>query len=191
MYSWDELQNSCNNCQRCPLGKTRKNLVFGSGNRDADIMLVGEAPGQVEDETGEPFVGPAGQLLTDMLLIMGLSRDEVYITNILKCRPPNNRDPFADEQNMCIDYLRNQTALIKPKIIICLGRIAAMRIISPDFKITRDHGKITKRGNYMLTALYHPSALLRDDSKRPETFVDLKNIKKLIGEIRENKTTED
>ena len=184
MYSWEELENTCQKCNKCSLCKTRTNLVFGSGNKNADIMFVGEAPGQVEDETGEPFVGPAGQLLTDMLLIMGLKREDVYITNILKCRPPNNRDPFVEEQNVCIDYLRAQTALIKPKIIICLGRIAAMKIISPDFKITRDHGKIVQKGDFMLTALYHPSALLRDEAKRPETFVDLKNIKKIIDELK-------
>ena len=146
-------------------------------------MFVGEGPGEQEDLQGIPFVGPAGKLLDDMLRIIDLSRDRnCYIANIVKCRPPRNRDPLDTEQDACIDYLRNQTALIKPKIIICLGRIAAKRLIDPDYRITRQHGQWVEKNGIWMTAIYHPSALLRDVSKRPETFDDLLNIRAKILE---------
>lgn len=178
--SWDELESLCNSCQKCELCKTRHNVVVGKGNHSARVMFVGEAPGQTEDEQGEPFVGVAGQLFSDMLLIMGLTRDEVYITNILKCRPPHNRDPHPSEQLACIDYLKSQLNLVKPELVVCLGRIAAMQLISSDYKITRQHGEFVKKDDYFITALYHPSALLRDESKRPETYPDLKKIKEFL-----------
>jgi DNA polymerase len=146
-------------------------------------MFIGEGPGQQEDLKGEPFVGPAGKLLDDMMSIIDLNRENSYIANIVKCRPPGNRDPKDDEQNACIDFLRNQVALIQPKIIVCLGRIAAMKIIRPDFRITREHGTWTERNGIWLTAIYHPSALLRDLSKRPETFEDLLSIREKIAEL--------
>ena len=137
--SWEALEQECAACRECALHQTRKNVVFGVGNPRAEIMLVGEGPGANEDATGIPFVGRAGQLLDDMLAIIGLDRDRVYICNIVKCRPPGNRDPLNVEQDACIGYLRRQMALIRPKILVCLGRIAAMRLIDDKFRITRDH----------------------------------------------------
>ena len=177
MLSWDELQKACDGCTKCGLCETRRHVVFGVGNRNADILFVGEGPGEQEDLKGEPFVGPAGKLLDDMLSIIDLDREKCYIANIVKCRPPRNRDPLETEQDACIDYLRNQVALIKPKIIVCLGRIAATRLIRPDFRITREHGTWTERGGIWMTATYHPSALLRDLSKRPDAFDDLMAIR--------------
>lgn len=183
MLDWNALENQCMNCINCELHKTRANVVFGVGNRNAEIMLIGEGPGEQEDLKGEPFVGPAGKLLDDMFSIIDLDRTNTYIANIVKCRPPHNRDPQEDEQNACVGYLRNQVALIKPKIIVCLGRIAAKRIIDPDFRITKEHGSWVERNGIWLTAIYHPSALLRDVSKRPETFDDLLSIRNKIKEL--------
>ena len=180
MLQWAELEKACMRCGRCGLCTTRNNVVFGVGNQNADIMFIGEGPGEQEDLKGEPFVGPAGQLLDDMLSIIDLDRSNVYIANIVKCRPPRNRDPLEEEQSACIDYLRQQVALVNPKIIVCLGRIAATRIIRPDFRITREHGTWTTRNGIEFTAIYHPSALLRDASKRPETFDDLLEIRKRL-----------
>jgi DNA polymerase len=158
-------------------------VVFGVGNPQADILFIGEGPGEQEDLKGEPFVGPAGQLLDVMLSVIDLDRTSVYIANVVKCRPPNNRDPLHVEQEACIGFLRAQTALIKPKIIVCLGRIAAQRIIDKNFRITQQHGQWFDRAGVQLTALYHPSALLRDPTKRPETFVDLKGIQAKVKEL--------
>lgn len=184
MRSWEELEMACNSCSKCKLYSKRTNVVIGSGNRDADIMFVGEGPGEQEDLQGIPFVGPAGQLLNKMLLEVGLDREDVYITNIVKCRPPNNRDPQQDEKDACLNYLRYQLLLIKPKIIVCLGRIAAQVIISPLFKITRERGQWQERKGYWMIATYHPSALLRDDTKKPDTYIDLKKIKEKYEEMR-------
>ena len=180
MLTWDELEDLCNKCTRCDLSQTRTNLVFGVGPRDADVMFVGEGPGEQEDLKGEPFVGAAGKLLDDMLSIIDLSREKCYI---IKCRPPHNRDPQNAEQEACIGYLYKQIALIRPKIIVCLGRIAAQKVINPDFKITRDHGKWIESQGVFLTAIYHPAALLRDPSKRPDTFADLLEIRNKIRQI--------
>ena len=181
--SWEILKKECMNCLNCALADTRTNVVFGVGNETAEILLIGEGPGQSEDEQGIPFVGRAGQLLDDMLEIIGLDRTKVYIANIVKCRPPQNRDPLNVEQDACIGYLRRQTALIRPKIIVCLGRIAAKAIIKEDFRITSEHGQWFARGGVQMTAIYHPAALLRDVSKRPETFEDLKSIQSKIREL--------
>ncbi len=186
MTDWTELEQACQNCQACPLCSTRSNVVFGVGNRETQIMLIGEGPGEQEDLQGEPFVGPAGRLLDDMLSIIDLDREKVYIANIVKCRPPQNRDPKDEEQDACIGYLRRQVELIQPKIIVCLGRISARRIISPEYRITREHGQWVRRGGMWMTAIYHPSALLRDVSKRPETFDDLLSIRAKLREIQEN-----
>jgi len=184
MLGWEELKKTCADCHNCPLAETRHNVVFGIGKETADILFVGEGPGEQEDLTGIPFVGPAGRLLDDMLSIIDLDRKEnCYICNIVKCRPPKNRDPLETEQDACIDYLRNQVALVKPKIIVCLGRIAAKRLIDADYRITRQHGQWVQRGDVWLTAIYHPSALLRDVSKRPETFDDLLGIRKKLREV--------
>lgn len=183
MLNWKELEQQCNNCARCELCQTRHNVVFGVGNRNADIMFVGEGPGEQEDLQGEPFVGAAGKLLDDMLSIIDLDRKNCYIANIVKCRPPHNRDPKEEEQDACIDFLRNQVALIKPKILVCLGRVAAKRIIDPDYRITCDHGQWIQRGDMWMTAIYHPSALLRDTAKRPETFADILSIREKMSEL--------
>ena len=174
---WSELEAICSSCQNCPLGATRTNLVFGTGNRQADLLFVGEAPGEREDMTGIPFVGAAGQLFDKYLAAVGLRREDVYIANILKCRPPHNRDPQPEEGDACIGYLREQVKLIRPKMIVCLGRIAASRLIKPDFKITREHGVFVEKGAFLMTAVYHPSALLRDPSKREDMYRDMKTIK--------------
>lgn len=173
MLSWQELEQVCQNCTRCGLCERRNHVVFGVGNRNADIMFIGEGPGEQEDLKGEPFVGAAGLLLDEMLSIIDIDRTNCYIANIVKCRPPGNRDPLETEQDACIDYLRNQVALIKPKIIVCLGRIAAKKIIRDDYRITKEHGQWMEKNGVWMTAFYHPSALLRDVSKRPEAFDDL------------------
>lgn len=167
----------------CELGKTRTNLVFGVGNEQADVMFIGEGPGEQEDLQGEPFVGPAGKLLDTMMEIIGLDRTKVYIANIVKCRPPNNRDPQPEEQQACIGWLFRQIELVQPKILVFLGRIAAMAFIRPDFRITREHGQWFEVMGRPAMAIYHPSALLRDVSKRPETFVDLKRLQQEIEKL--------
>ena len=184
MLDWTQLEKSCMDCTRCGLCETRTNVVFGVGERTADIMFVGEGPGEQEDLQGEPFVGPAGKLLDDMLAIIDLDRREnCYIGNIVKCRPPRNRDPLETEQDACIDYLRNQVALVKPRVIVCLGRIAARRLIREDYRITREHGQWVEKNGVWMTAIYHPSALLRDVDKRPETFDDLLGIRAKLREL--------
>lgn len=184
MLDWQELQNQCMNCTDCGLCSTRHKVVFGVGNPEADLMFVGEGPGEQEDLTGVPFVGPAGQLLDDMLSIIDVDRTKnCYIANIVKCRPPHNRDPLETEQDACIGYLRSQVALVQPKVLVCLGRIAAMRLIDSKFRITREHGQWVQRNGIWMTAIYHPSALLRDPGKRPETFDDLISLRSKLKEL--------
>ena len=184
MQTWEQLEQSCLSCTGCGLCETRHNVVFGVGRRDTDVLFVGEGPGEQEDLQGAPFVGPAGKLLDDMLSILDLDRMEnCYIANIVKCRPPRNRDPLETEQEACIGYLRNQVALIQPKIIVCLGRIAAKKLIDPDFRITRQHGQWFRRGEFWMMATFHPSALLRDVSKRPEAFDDLMSLRSKMKEL--------
>ena len=184
MPDWNTLEETCRNCTNCALCKTRTNVVIGVGNRNADIMFVGEGPGEQEDLRGEPFVGAAGKLLDDMLSIIDINREQCYIANIVKCRPPGNRDPKDDEQDACIEYLWEQIAMVQPKIIVCLGRIAATRLIRPDFRITREHGTWVHKYDMWMTAMYHPSALLRDVTKRPETFMDLLTIRQKRNELK-------
>lgn len=186
MQNWELLEKECKSCTKCELCQNRKNVVFGVGPRNADIMFIGEGPGEQEDIQGEPFVGAAGKLLDDMLSIIDLGRHNCYIANIVKCRPPKNRDPKEEEQQACIDYLRNQVALIRPKIIVCLGRISAKKLIDPDYRITREHGKWICNNGVWMTAIYHPSALLRDVSKRPDTFDDLLSIREKYREVHAN-----
>ena len=184
MEGWEALEQTCLTCTSCGLCETRHNVVFGVGNRETDVLFVGEGPGEQEDLQGEPFVGPAGKLLDDMLSIVDIDRgSNCYIANIVKCRPPRNRDPLETEQEACIGYLRNQVALIRPKIIVCLGRIAAKKLIDPDFRITRQHGQWFKRGDFWMMATFHPSALLRDVSKRPEAFDDLMALRAKMKEL--------
>ena len=183
--TWEQLYDACCNCQACELGKTRTNCVFGTGNREADILFVGEAPGEQEDLSGTPFVGRAGQLLDKYLYAVDINREEVYIANILKCRPPKNRDPLPAEEDACIGYLREQVRLIKPKIIVCLGRIAAMRLIKPDFKISKEHGVWFEKGNFVMTAVYHPAALLRDPRRKEEMLADMQEIKRKLDSMKD------
>lgn len=183
MLDWDTLYAECMSCQKCGLAETRTNVVFGEGPRDAEVMFIGEGPGEQEDKTGRPFVGRAGKFLDDMLAMIDLDRSKVFIGNMVKCRPPQNRDPLNVEQEACAQWLDRQIQLIKPKIIICLGRIAAMKFIKEDFKITREHGQWFEKDGILRIALFHPAALLRDPRRRPETFEDLKTIQAKIREI--------
>lgn len=183
MDSWENLYEKCKNCTACPLSSTRTNCVFGTGSKNAYVLFVGEAPGEKEDLSGIPFVGAAGKLLDKFLYAVGIDRERVYIANILKCRPPQNRDPRPEEEDACIDYLREQVKLINPKVIVCLGRISAMKLIKPDFKITKEHGEWFKKGDYLMTAVYHPAALLRDPRKKEDMLSDMRKIKSMIEEI--------
>ncbi len=173
----DELKTACESCQKCPLASTRTNTVFGTGNPNALLMFVGEAPGESEDLSGVPFVGSAGKLLDKYLEYVDIPREDVYIANILKCRPPKNRDPEEAEQDQCMDYLRQQVKLIRPKMIVCLGRISAMRLIKPDYKITKEHGVWVQKGAFEMTAVYHPSLLLRGNpTYKEQMLADMKVI---------------
>ncbi len=183
MNEWAQLKNTCMDCHNCGLCQTRHHVVFGVGREDADIMFIGEGPGEQEDLQGEPFVGPAGKLLDDMLSIIDVDRTNCYIANIVKCRPPMNRDPNEEEQNACYGYLKKQIEFVNPSIIVCLGRISAKKLINPDYRITKEHGSWICRNGTWMTAIYHPSALLRDLTKRPETFEDLLEIRKKLREV--------
>lgn len=181
-----ELREECMLCRKCGLCETRTNVVFGVGNPEAEVMLIGEGPGENEDLQGEPFVGRAGKLLDDMLSFVGLSREKnIYIANMVKCRPPKNRDPRPEETEACSRWLKEQIGIIKPKIIVCLGRIAAQAIIDKDFKITRDHGEWYVIDGVKYMGIFHPAALLRDPRRKPETFEDLKMLEMEIKEICE------
>ena len=183
---WEELKEACQGCKKCALCETRTNVVFGVGDPKAEVLFIGEGPGEQEDLKGEPFVGRAGKLLDDMLEMIELDRSRVYIANMVKCRPPGNRDPLGVEQEACSFWLSEQIRLIRPKIIVCVGRIAAMAFIKPDFKITREHGQWFDIDGKKYMALYHPAALLRDPHKKPDTFVDLKNLQSMIRQICEH-----
>ena len=181
--SWEKLYAECTSCTACELHKTRTNCVFGIGDQNADVLFVGEAPGENEDKTGTPFVGRAGKLLDQYLYAVDIPREKVYIANILKCRPPKNRDPLPAEEDACMDFLRAQIKLINPKVIVCLGRISAMRLIRPDYKITKEHGEWVQKGKFLMTAVYHPALLLRDPRKKEEMLEDMKKIKSKLDEI--------
>ena len=182
--NWEELKNACENCQKCELCRTRHNVVVGVGSPTAEVMFIGEGPGENEDLQGEPFVGRAGKLLDKMLTAVDLDRNKnIYIANIVKCRPPQNRDPKPEEQEMCIDWLRNQVKLIRPKIIVCLGRIAAARIIKPDIKITKEHGQFIEKNGVLMMAMLHPAAILRDPRRKPDAFNDFLILREKIKEI--------
>ena len=183
--NFEELRENCLNCRQCGLCETRTNVVVGVGNPRSKVMFIGEGPGENEDLQGEPFVGRGGQLLDKMLAAVDLDRKtNVYIANIVKCRPPKNPDPLPEEQEACIDWLRNQVALIRPKIIVCLGRIAAMRIIKPDMKITREHGQFFEKNGTLMMATLHPAALLRNPNQKPAAFEDFLKLREKIDELR-------
>lgn len=181
--TWELLRADCESCQACELHKTRTNCVFGVGDINADVLFVGEAPGDNEDKTGTPFVGRAGKLLDQYLYAVDIPRDKVYIANILKCRPPKNRDPLPEEEKACMDFLRRQVRLINPKVIVCLGRISATKLIKPDFKITKEHGQWFEKGKFLITAVYHPALLLRDPHKKEDMMNDMKAIKQKLEEM--------
>ena len=183
---WKTLEETCRGCTACPLAATRKNVVFGVGNPAAEVLFVGEGPGANEDEQGEPFVGRAGQLLDKMLAAVGLSRQHnIYIANMVKCRPPQNRDPLPEEQDACLHWLKAQTALLRPKILVCLGRVAACRLIAPDFKVTRQHGEFFEKKGMLLMGTLHPAALLRTPSQKPDAFEDFLRLREKLGEVCE------
>ncbi|HCU08193.1 MAG TPA: uracil-DNA glycosylase [Clostridiales bacterium] len=177
MYTLSQLEMICNECDRCPLAVTRTHAVFGEGNEHSKIMFVGEGPGLHEDRTGRPFVGRAGELFDKMLCAIGLTRQAIYITNIVKCRPPNNRNPLEGECKTCLEYLRWQVKIIDPDIIVCLGAIAAKNIIDKDFKITHSRGIWYHKGKFEILATYHPAALLRDPAKKQDAWKDLRLIR--------------
>ena len=176
--TWEQLERECNGCRVCPLGERRQHLVFGDGARNAEIMFIGEGPGEQEDLQGEPFVGRSGQLLDKMLAAIDLSREEnVYIANIVKCRPPRNRDPQPEEQEACIRWLREQFKIVQPELVVCLGRIAAQRLIAPDFRVTRQHGEFIRKGSTLFMGTWHPSALLRYPENKEAAFADFLKIR--------------
>lgn len=182
--SWEALENECKNCTKCDLCKTRHNVVFGVGNPQAEVMFIGEGPGENEDLQAQPFVGRAGKLLDKLLYAVDLDRNKnIYIANIVKCRPPKNRDPFQDEQIECMQWLREQTKLIRPKIIVCLGRIAGMKIIKSDLKITKEHGVFFEKGGMHIMAMYHPAAILRNPNQMEEALKDFITLRDKIKEV--------
>lgn len=181
--NWDELKKACLDCHKCELCKTRTNLVFGDGNENAEVLFIGEGPGEQEDLQGKPFVGRSGQLLDKMLLAVGLDRSKIYIANIVKCRPPKNRDPLPEEQELCLNWLRNQVKIMKPKIIVCLGRISGMKIMKPDLKIMKEHGIWVEKGGIYIMSTLHPAALLRNPNNKPAAFNDFLILRDKIREI--------
>lgn len=185
MYkNWNDLENACLSCQNCGLCQGRHHVVFGAGPREAQVMFVGEGPGENEDLQGEPFVGRGGQFLDKLLAAVDLDRHtNIYITNMVKCRPPQNRDPQPLEQEACLPWLRNQFALLRPKILVCLGRIAAMKLIKPDIKITREHGVFFEKGGILMMATLHPAALLRSPGQKPAAFEDYLKLREKIDEL--------
>lgn len=180
----DELEQQCQNCTKCPLCKGRTNLVFGMGKKDADIMLIGEGPGENEDLQGQPFVGRSGQLLDKFLAAVDLDRNKnVYIANMVKCRPPKNRDPKPEEQDECINWLRAQFKIIRPKIVICVGRISAQRLIDKDFRVTRQHGEFIDKNGTLFMGTYHPAAILRNPNNKEAAFADWLKVRDKIEEL--------
>lgn len=182
MYkSLNEIRQDCLNCKKCGLSKYRTNVVFGNGNPNAPAILIGEGPGEKEDLSGEPFVGRAGKLLDQYINAVGLDRQQdIFIANIVKCRPPNNRDPLQEEQDACIEWLREQVRVIRPKLIVCLGRVAACRLISADFKVTKQHGQLFEKNGIMMMGTFHPAALLRNPNYKEAALQDFMNIKSFL-----------
>ena len=180
--TWSELETQCRQCMKCALGATRTNLVFGGGNPEAEVLFIGEGPGEQEDLKGEPFVGRSGQLLDKYLAAIGLDRHEnIYIANMVKCRPPQNRDPKPEEQEECIFWLREQLRLMRPKIVVCLGRISAQRLISPQFRVTLEHGQFFDKAGILFMGTFHPAALLRNPNNKPDALEDFLALR---GKIR-------
>ena len=177
MYdNWEELENCVKHCRKCRLCEKRNNVVFGVGNKNADIMFIGEGPGADEDMQGEPFVGKAGKLMNMAFKMLGINREEVYIANIVKCRPPQNRNPQDDEAEACLNYLRNQVILVKPKIIVLLGSVALKNILGKEYGITASRGKWVEKKGILYMPTWHPAALLRDENKKIDFVKDLKEV---------------
>lgn len=183
---WEEMERDVARCRRCRLCEGRANPALGEGNRNAVAMLVGEGPGREEDLQGRPFVGPAGQLFDRMLAAIGVPRDELYITNVVKCRPPGNRNPADDEAEACLPYLRRQFALVRPRILVCLGAVAARYLYDPYVRISRDRGRWKERSGTMILPTYHPAALLRDESKKREAWEDFQSLRAALQSVSEH-----
>ena len=182
MYdNWEQLEETAKECKKCKLCQNRNNVVFGTGNRQASLMFIGEGPGADEDLQGTPFVGKAGKLMNMAFEAIGLKREEVYIANIVKCRPPGNRNPQDDEANACLDYLRNQVILVKPKIIVLLGSVALKNILGKEYGITASRGKWIERKGILYMPTWHPAALLRDETKKVDFINDLNLVKNKIN----------
>jgi len=179
---WDELRDCVTNCTLCELAQSRTNTVFGVGNPDANWLIIGEAPGAEEDRRGEPFVGRAGKLLDEMLRAIGESRDSVFIANILKCRPPNNRDPKPDEAAACRQYLERQIELVQPRIILAVGKIAAQNLLGSQETVGRMRGQPHDLGGIPLVVTYHPAYLLRSPSQKSKSWDDLCMAMRLAAE---------
>ena len=182
--SLDELRTECLNCKKCGLCETRTNVVFGIGNPNAKVLFIGEGPGENEDLKGEPFVGRGGMLLDKMLSVVDLSRDKnIYIANMVKCRPPQNRDPSEDEVAACRQWLQEQIRLIDPKIIVCLGRVSAIRFIDPNFKVTKEHGQFIEKDGRLVMGTFHPAAILRNPNQKPAAMEDFFALQEKIKEL--------
>lgn len=181
---FESLKQECLACRKCGLCETRHNVVFGMGSPTAEVMFIGEGPGQNEDEQGLPFVGRSGKLLDQYLEAVDLSREKnVFIANIVKCRPPQNRDPLPEEWDACLPWLREQFRLIHPKIVVCLGRIAAQRLIRPDFSVTKEHGQFIEKNGVLFMATLHPAALLRNPKQKPMAFGDFVALREMISKV--------
>jgi len=188
MLNWEELTKACTECYRCELGKKRTNIVIGRGNREADLLMIGEGPGEQEDLSGLPFVGPAGKLLDTLLKALLFKEDQYYIANVVKCRPPGNRVPTDQEAEMCLPYLRNQVYLIKPKIIVCLGATAMKYVIDRNAKITQIRGQWIEKKGYWIMPTFHPAALLRDETKKVLMWEDMKKVKQRMDYLCQNQS---
>ncbi len=189
MLNWEELMSACSSCKKCVLGNTRNNIVVGRGNVNAPMMLVGEGPGEQEDKQGKPFVGPAGHLLDLLLDALMFKKEDYYIANVVKCRPPGNRVPTEGEAESCLPFLRNQVALVRPKIIVCMGSTAMKYIIDKNAKITQIRGQWVERKGYWIMPTFHPAALLRDESKKVLMWEDLKKVRDKFNDIMEEMKT--
>jgi len=184
MYTLEELKNYCESCRKCPLHATRNRLVFGDGDEKADIFFIGEGPGYYEDQSGRTFVGKAGVLLEKAIEGIGMSRQDVYIGNIVKCRPPGNRNPSEEEMSACLPYLRYQVAIIKPRIIVCLGSVSAKKIIGDNIRITSSRGQWVEKSGTLIMPTFHPAAVLRDENKKRPFWEDFLEIKSKLSEIK-------
>ncbi len=184
---WEQIERMIQNCRRCGLCEQRHSIVLGEGNRKASVMLVGEGPGADEDAQGRPFVGKAGQLLDKMFSAIDMRREDLYITNVVKCRPPGNRTPLDEEAKACLPILRMQYRLIAPKIVVCLGATATRHVYDPEARITRVRGQWLEKNGTLFLPTYHPAALLRDESKKKDVWEDLKSIARKYAELTEQR----